>query len=279
MIVLPPRIVAKYYFMHVHGMTAEVLCGCGDDRAKQLQRNWGSGITFVTWANFPYWRWIRELTIYRPRTYVLYDGGRRVCVRRCFFGPYTWAWGDSSAVLCVWWWRGYSNWGEGITILTWANFPHWRRIRKRTIYRPRTDVLYDGVRRVCVRRCFFGPYTWAWGDSSAVLWIGGSCRFLSTGFTWSVLPFFIYFDQKLAQPWWFSVVDGCVDTVYNKLSYNIIFLVCWSLCMSLLYSLWHPLTNIYICLLNVSVFPLASISGTFSSTSLYIPRPSYIQYL
>ena len=209
MIVLPPRIVAKYYFMHVHGMTAEVLCGCGDDRAKQLQRNWGSGITFVTWANFPYWRWIRELTIYRPRT----------------------------------------------------------------------DILYDGLMRVCVRRCFFGPYTWAWGDSSAVLWIGGSCRFLSTGFTWSVLPFFIYFDQKLAQPWWFSVVDGCVDTVYNKLSYNIIFLVCWSLCMSLLYSLWHPLTNIYICLLNVSVFPLGSISGTFSSTSLYIPRPSYIQYL
>ena len=140
MIVLPPRIVAKYYFMHVHGMTAEVLCGCGDDRAKQLQRNWGSGITFVTWANFPYWRWIRELTIYRPRTDILYDVLMRVCVRRCFFGPYTWAWGDSSAVLCVWWWRGYSNWGEGITILTWANFPYWRRIRERTIYRLRTDV-------------------------------------------------------------------------------------------------------------------------------------------
>ena len=112
MIVLTPRIVAKYYFMHVHGMTAEVLCGCGDDRAKQLQRNWGSGVTMVTRANFPYRGRIRERTIYRPRTDVLYDGLIRVWVRRCFFGPYTWAWGDSSAVL----------WIGGSCILKWGWF-------------------------------------------------------------------------------------------------------------------------------------------------------------
>ena len=122
MIVLPPRIVAKYYFMHVHGMTAEVLCGCGDDREKQLQQQGQQGQYSNVWQHVVHCHHKYSWGVHPPRT-KFYLAIRRVLTPRIVA---LWnniqVWGDCSAVLCVWWWRGYySNWGDGITILTWAN--------------------------------------------------------------------------------------------------------------------------------------------------------------